>query len=168
MKRLITALALAGVLVTEGSLPAVAAHAPPTEQRAAAPNKCAQRNTYKNVGRGDYLSVWASGGKGAKIVTWPRNGAANQSWCMEKAREGGWYFHPSYNLSLCMDSPNSSNDAPILWTCKGNANQRFNVSGGFIQLRRDGDYVTHAVGGGNGRQVFMSGGSGWGSLSRWS
>ncbi|TCO62896.1 RICIN domain-containing protein [Actinocrispum wychmicini] len=150
MKRLTTILALAGLLVAAGTLPATAAT---TDRTAETSNKCEQKNRYQNRGSGYYLDASGGGGKGTKVITWDWNGGANQYWCMERASEGGWYFHPSYNLNLCMDSPDSREDSPVIWNCKGNANQRFNVSGNLIWLRRSGWYVTDD---GRGSQVFMS------------
>ncbi|MCB5179228.1 RICIN domain-containing protein [Streptomyces antimicrobicus] len=120
----------------------------------AAPDKCEQRNTYRNAKTGYYLDVQGGGGKGAKIITWHRNGGANQLWCMERAKEGGWYFHPSYNLGLCMDSPEGGWKNPVLWNCKGNANQRFTVRDGLFESRASGRYVTGEWRAG--AQVFMS------------
>ncbi|MFT2016335.1 RICIN domain-containing protein [Streptomyces sp. 796.1] len=149
MRRLITGLVAAGALVASGVLPAVAADSGTTS----APNRCEQKNTYRNVETGYYLDVKGAGGSGADVITWRWNGKPNQYWCMERASEGGWYFHPSYNLGLCMDSPAGGDGAPVIWNCKGNENQRFNVGGERIQLRRSGKYVIGTKG--EGGQVRM-------------
>ncbi|MFB7599664.1 RICIN domain-containing protein [Streptomyces sp. NPDC056160] len=157
MRRLATAAVLAGSVLAVGLLPATASA---QQTMSASVNKCAQKVTFRNSQTGYYLDASGGGGAGTKVITWNRNGGSNQRWCLEKAKEGGWYFHPSYNLNLCMDSPNASDDRPVIWRCKGNSNQRFNVYGTsvyggkyFIQLRRNGRYVTED---GRGGQVVMA------------
>ncbi|MFF5970040.1 RICIN domain-containing protein [Streptomyces sp. NPDC012769] len=148
---------MTSALITAGAVPALASDGVTT-----AANQCEQRNTYRNAYTGTYLDAKGAGGKGTKVITWHWNGRANQYWCMEKAPEGGWYIHPSYNLGLCLDSP-VDNSAPILWNCKHNANQRFNVSNGKIQLRRDGLYVEASR---TGEQTWM--GYGYTNRAHWS
>jgi hypothetical protein len=150
------ALAAAALVVGTVGLAATAA-----EPAHAAVNKCAQKDTFKNAKTGYYLDAKGAGGAGTKVDTWYWNGHANEYWCLEKAAEGGWYLHPSYNLKLCLDSPSVNDDSPIIWRCKGNSNQRFNVfhtssyGGGVeIQLRSDGYLVT--ADSSPGKQTFMS------------
>ncbi|GAA1961686.1 RICIN domain-containing protein [Catenulispora subtropica] len=131
--------ALAAVLTTTSitglglaaAAPASAAPASPADYR------CEQNDTWRNGSL--YLDVSGSGGSGTRVVTWYYNGHANQHWCLERAREGGWYFHPSYNLGLCLDVPYSNyTQGQSLWvfSCNGTGAQRFSVtgSGGYYNI----------------------------------
>ncbi|GAA3824026.1 hypothetical protein GCM10022403_066850 [Streptomyces coacervatus] len=152
-KRGIAGRVLAAATLVAGTAGLAAVTAAPAH---AAVNKCAQKDTFKNAASGWYLDAKGAGGQGTEVDTWYWNGHANEYWCLEKAAEGGWYLHPSYNLKLCMDSPSVNNDNPIVWRCKGNSNQRFSVfhtsqygGGTEIQLRSNGYVVTgdNVVGG---------------------
>jgi hypothetical protein len=93
-----------------------------------------QADTWQNTANLNYLNVSGSGGSGAKVITWYSSSASphtNEEWCLQRASEGGWYFHPKYNTGLCMDVQGanySSGTGIIVWTCNGRANQRFAVT----------------------------------------
>lgn len=137
--------ATAATLASTASASASAATAKPA---AAASDQCVHRWTFQAVGLNDnapagYLNVDHAGGSGAAVITWySRPGAANEIWCMESAAEGGWYFHPSYDLSLCMDVPNSSFTAGTrLWvfSCNGSKAQRFSFGSGDTLILTEGN-----------------------------
>ncbi|MFJ9898437.1 RICIN domain-containing protein [Streptomyces sp. NPDC091280] len=95
-----------------------------------AANKCLHKDTFQNFSGLKYMNDAGYGGKGAWVITSQTSGRAqsNEVWCIEKAKEGGVYFHPSFNTSLCMDVPGAkykSGVGLVIWTCNGRKNQRF-------------------------------------------
>lgn len=66
------------------------------------------------------------GGSGTYVHTYPFTGSNNQYWCLEKASEGGYYFHPKNNLGLCLDAHTYNPGQPIwVYTCNGTLAQRW-------------------------------------------
>jgi len=127
----VAAVLLAG---TAATLASTASASAATAKPAVASDRCQYEWTFQSTGLNDnapagYLNVDHAGGSGAAVITWySRPDQANEGWCMEQAAEGGWYFHPSYNLSLCMDVPGSNYAVGTrLWvyTCNGTKAQRF-------------------------------------------
>lgn len=104
---------------------------------AAAAHTCSngwQPTTWQNTAGLAYLNVRGAGGKGAQVITWSASGESphtNEKWCLERASEGGWYFHPKYANNLCLDVPGSnysSGTGLVMWDCNGRKNQRFYVT----------------------------------------
>ncbi|MET7478170.1 hypothetical protein ABZT17_27925 [Streptomyces sp. NPDC005648] len=109
--------------------PAAAAPGMPT---APAANKCAHKETFQNFSGLRYMNDAGYGGKGSWVITSQTSGSPqkNEVWCIEKAAQGGVYFHPSFNTSLCMDVPGGkykSGVGLVIWTCNGRKNQRFST-----------------------------------------
>jgi len=112
------------------------------------------------------------GGKGSWVITSQTSGRpqSNEVWCNEKAAEGGVYFHPSFDTSLCMDVPGSkyqSGVGLVIWTCNGRKNQRFTTyttnhrypgtNGLFILPVADSSIYVNLTGSGNDTQVKLGG-----------
>lgn len=113
-----------------------------TPAQAATPNssKCEQKDTWET--NGHYLNVnGGDQGAGTAVITWySAPSAANEYWCMEPASQGGWYLHPSYNTSLCLDVPYSTYKAgePMwIWSCDGTEAQRFSVPGDGVRIEAE-------------------------------
>ncbi|MBS2539123.1 hypothetical protein KGQ20_40885 [Catenulispora sp. NF23] len=131
-----------GFCATAGSAQAA------TARPAAAANQCLHKWTFQSMGLNDsspagYLNVDGGGGNTSWVITWYSSpSASNEYWCMEPASEGGWYFHPSYDLSLCMDVPNgryAANQDLWIHTCNGTIAQRFTFGSGDTLIRTEGN-----------------------------
>ncbi|MFF7459567.1 RICIN domain-containing protein [Kitasatospora sp. NPDC008115] len=123
----------------------------------------------------EYLEVNGWGGQGAAVGTWDWVNQDNERWCLEKAAEGGWYFHPKYNPNLCLDVPgNKFPNKMVVWTCNGRINQRFDMNnhgpngqptGGHLWSVSDSRWLldsTHHNGGQVGMAYFSDG-----AATRW-
>ncbi|MET8957592.1 RICIN domain-containing protein [Streptomyces sp. NPDC004533] len=127
---------------------------------AASPNRCVggPAKYREDLTSTYYLDASGSGGKGTHVISWDRNGGANQSWCLEHvagAPSDYFYIHPSYNLSLCMDIPGGNlqeGTQIILWSCNGRWNQRFGVS----SPAGDSTYFIESILAPNGHRIFVS------------
>lgn len=94
------------------------------------------------------MDAAGSGGHGSAVQLWPSNGTAAQVWVEEDAREGGDYYHPSYDWGLCLDF-----DGERGWgvrikvnRCDGSASQRWHrlshpVGGHQLATHTDGAFV---------------------------
>ena len=143
----LTAAAFAVATALGVCAPAASAHAS-TARPAAAADQCLHDWTFQSMGLNDaapagYLNVDGAGGNNSTVITWYSSPTApNEFWCMEQASAGGWYFHPSYDLSLCLDVPNG-NYAPKQWlwvhTCNGTVAQRFTFGSGDTLIRTEGN-----------------------------
>lgn len=101
----------------------------------AALNKCQQHDRFQEHTNWTYLDAKGSGNrKGTHVITWYDNQRPNEEWCLEHVagHPNSWfYFHPSYNLNLCMDVPGAHyrlGTQLVLWSCNGRQNQQFIVS----------------------------------------
>jgi Ricin-type beta-trefoil lectin domain len=110
---------------------------------------------------GDYLDDYG-GGSGTYVHTYPQSFSGNQSWCLEAAREGGYYFHPLSNPGLCLDAHTYNSGQPIwVYSCNGTLAQRWCWNGtGYLvtagnfneALRDNGTYrIVSINNGGNNR-----------------
>lgn len=84
----------------------------------------------------DYLDDYG-GGSQAYVHTYTYTDSPNQTWCLEVASQGGYYFHPQNNTGLCLDA-HTYNSGQQIWvyTCNGTQAQRWCWNGtGYIVTR---------------------------------
>lgn len=139
----ISATLLAATAIAFATTNPVSAATPHSE---ASVNRCLHRWTFQSMGLNDdapagYLNVDGAGGSGTVVITWYSSpNASNEWWCMEPANEGGWYFHPSYDLSLCLDTVNGVYyEGAVLevYHCDGTKAQRFTFGSGDTLIRSE-------------------------------
>lgn len=102
-----------------------------------------------NYASANYLDDYG-GGSGTYVHTYPRSGSSNQTWCLEEASQGGFYFHPENNTGLCLDAHTYNPGQPIwVYSCNGTLPQRWcwNLKGYIVpagdfdlQLKDNGRY----------------------------
>lgn len=133
-------------------------------------NKCnSHPMTFNAGGSAGILNVnGGTAGSGAKVVTWYWNNESNEYWCLEKAAEGGWYLHPSYDTDLCMAVPAGryfDGAGIIIWSCNGHLSQRWRVqptsSGTVIQPMGDLNMGLADMGAGSQVEIINGGGNFW-------
>jgi len=86
---------------------------------------------------GHYLDDYG-GGSGSYVHTYPYTASTNQTWCLEVASQGGYYFHPENNTGgLCLDAHTYTSGQRIwVYTCNGTLPQRWCWNGtGYIVTR---------------------------------
>ncbi len=162
-KRLATLAAtttLAGLATLGLTMPAQATGQQATAVQHPTVDKCAQNDTWQDTYNNFYLNASGWGGSGTHVIEWNGGGQGNEHWCLERAAEGGWYFHPSYNLDLCMDVPGgnySDGTGIVIWNCNGRPNQRFSVTssgnGDYIAPQASGHFALD--GNGYGQQITL-------------
>jgi hypothetical protein len=150
-------LALAAALLTTATVGLVAA-AP-----AHADSRCQLEWYSLQNGSGNLaLDVWHQGGSTATVDGYTPNWTAAQAWCLEPAAEGGYYFHPSYNLGLCLDVPYGRyNVGQGMWiyNCNGTQPQRFSINtpcGSGFAVEPYTSRLSLAASGGVGSQVVLT------------
>ena len=78
-------------------------------------------------GYGYCLDVFAFGGPGTRVITYPCNTQANQQWIFDDIQR----LHPVHRPDLCLDISGAS-DANgaylIVWGCHGGSNQQWYVA----------------------------------------
>jgi hypothetical protein len=139
----IVAAAMTAASAALTSAPALAASSAPAKPAAAARTaapaalpSCDYRGPIKSA-RGFYLTPFYYGSQGdyqgEAAATNPSKG---ESWCVQQAKEGGYYFLPvSGNGALCLDGQDQNVGTVVrLWNCNGTETQRWCWDGaGFVQ-----------------------------------
>ena len=91
-----------------------------------------RRNSYwslniQQVSTNNCLDVFAFGGAGTRIVTYPCNNKDNQKWFFDDIQR----LHPVHQPDLCLDI-NGANDSDgaslIVYWCHGGSNQQWYIS----------------------------------------
>ncbi len=91
-------------------------------------NRFVRRNsvdsTQISAGFNYCLDVYAYGGPGSRVVTWPCNDADNQKWIYDDIQR----LHPAHRPDLCLDISGASDATGaylVVWWCHGGSNQQW-------------------------------------------
>lgn len=110
---------------------------------------CAYVGNVYSSASGGFLDDYG-GGSETYVHTYPYTDSHNQTWCLEAASQGGYYFHPLNDLGLCLDVPFSnyaSGQRIWVFTCNGTAAQRWCWNGdGYIVTAANSRYALHDLG----------------------
>jgi Ricin-type beta-trefoil lectin domain len=99
---------------------------------------------YNGQAKSHFLDDYG-GGSGTYVHTYPFTQSGNQTWCLEAASQGGYYFHPVSNEGLCLDT-HTYNPGQRVWvyTCNGTLPQRWCWNGnGYIVTEANAHLALH-------------------------
>jgi hypothetical protein len=124
-------------------------------------------NTYIiNLADNGYLDDYG-GGSGTYVHTYTSTGSNNQTWCLEAAPGGGYYFHPWNNEGLCLDAHtftagqriwvwNCNHTSPQVW-CWNGAGYIVTAANAHLALHDWGLYRTVTIESGSNNTWFSTG-----------
>lgn len=81
----------------------------------------------QQVGTNNCLDVYAFGGPGTRVVTYPCNDQDNQKWFFDDIQR----LHPVHRPDLCLDiwqASSSNGAAAVVWWCHGGSNMQWYIS----------------------------------------